>query len=715
MNNENNVLPDNPSIQVLKAGQSGVFTNYIYEAIPLAFDESMSYYETLLGLLNYLQNVVIPTVNNNADAVAELQNLYIELKSYVDDYFTNLDVQQEINNKLDAMVESGELTTIIGAYVQPLLTAFETEVRNDLNDIQNEIESVASGSPAGVYATVDALTTADPNHSKIYLVTADGKWYYHNGTTWTAGGTYQGTSVSDNSVSMEKLASDVKYNLNQRINLKDKYNENYIIPLDLTNNLINGVIMTETGVIETRSDEIYYCTPNPIYIEDNCVVNVPSHSLWRVYIYFYDEDFNFIKYRDITNGATTIYKIINTIKNARYIKFRLNLISLDTTTISDILTEFDDLTIENIDNQLKTHIGTNMVNPYKYFVGYLQASASPYLQVQALTDTTYRTTYPIPVKADTTYFISRFRQLILLDSNFEFVSGSYINQDTQNYTLTPSADGYVVFSYNSTYLNTLIMAQSSESVNYVPYKEYLPNYIDLSNLIESDRHDILYNKKYVALGDSFTHGDFSNSPTADYTITDGIYTGQYKVYPYLIGNRNNMDVTNLAVNGMTITNINGTSNNYLSDSILEQIPEDVDYITIKIGINDNPDHQNAPLGTIQSTDRKTFYGAWNYVMNYLISNYPNAKIGIIISNGMTSLDYINAEIEIAKRYGIAYINETTDNNVPLLIRTMRTDVLSSIKSLRNTTWEVNAGTNNHPNAKCHEYESTIIENFMRRI
>ena len=96
---------------------TGLFTNYIYKAIPLVFDESMSYYETLLGLLAYLKNTVIPTVNNNADAVAELQNLYTQLHDYVENYFNNLDVQQEINNKLDQMVEDGTLQEIISNYL----------------------------------------------------------------------------------------------------------------------------------------------------------------------------------------------------------------------------------------------------------------------------------------------------------------------------------------------------------------------------------------------------------------------------------------------------------------------------------------------------------------------------------------------------------------------------------------------------------------------
>lgn len=104
-------------INVEKIKPTGLFTNYIYKAIPLAFDESMSYYETLCGLLAYLKDTVIPTVNNNADAVIELQNLMEELQNYVDNYFENLDVQEEINNKLDEMVESGTLQEIIADYL----------------------------------------------------------------------------------------------------------------------------------------------------------------------------------------------------------------------------------------------------------------------------------------------------------------------------------------------------------------------------------------------------------------------------------------------------------------------------------------------------------------------------------------------------------------------------------------------------------------------
>ena len=85
--------------------------------LPTAYIESMSYYEGLTFLVNYLANNVIPAVNNNSEVVKELQDQFVILKNYVDNYFDNLDVQEEINNKLDEMADSGQLTDIIAQYL----------------------------------------------------------------------------------------------------------------------------------------------------------------------------------------------------------------------------------------------------------------------------------------------------------------------------------------------------------------------------------------------------------------------------------------------------------------------------------------------------------------------------------------------------------------------------------------------------------------------
>lgn len=80
-----------------------------------------------------------------------------------------------------------------------------TEVLSDLYDtLQAQTAALASGSPKGTYATVADLTTADPDHSSIYVVTADGQWYYWGGSAWAAGGVYQALGVGDGTVSPEK-------------------------------------------------------------------------------------------------------------------------------------------------------------------------------------------------------------------------------------------------------------------------------------------------------------------------------------------------------------------------------------------------------------------------------------------------------------------------------------------------------------------------------
>lgn len=52
--------------------------------------------------------------------------------------------------------------------------------KTEISELTMKINSLASGSPAGVYSTVLDLQNADPDHSKIYVVTATGKWYYYD-------------------------------------------------------------------------------------------------------------------------------------------------------------------------------------------------------------------------------------------------------------------------------------------------------------------------------------------------------------------------------------------------------------------------------------------------------------------------------------------------------------------------------------------------------
>ena len=104
--------------------------------LPSSYLVSMTYEEQLLWFCNFLQNTVIPTINNNSEAV-------IELQEFVANYFDNLDVQEEINNKLDDMAESGELAEIIAEYLQ-LAALFCYDTIADMAASEN----IAAGSSA---------------------------------------------------------------------------------------------------------------------------------------------------------------------------------------------------------------------------------------------------------------------------------------------------------------------------------------------------------------------------------------------------------------------------------------------------------------------------------------------------------------------------------------------------------------------------------------
>ncbi|MBO7694224.1 MAG: SGNH/GDSL hydrolase family protein [Methanobrevibacter sp.] len=92
------------------------FIYYCQKVIPLAFDESLSYYEVLCHLTAKIKEV-IDEQNIEGQAIEELQEKYLLLVDYVEHYFDNLDVQEEINNKLDDMAEHGELADIIAQYL----------------------------------------------------------------------------------------------------------------------------------------------------------------------------------------------------------------------------------------------------------------------------------------------------------------------------------------------------------------------------------------------------------------------------------------------------------------------------------------------------------------------------------------------------------------------------------------------------------------------
>ncbi|MBR5434444.1 MAG: hypothetical protein IK117_08400 [Bacteroidales bacterium] len=129
--------------------------------IPTAFDDSMSYYEALCALYKFIQDNLVEPINNNATVLDQTVKDMAALKEYVDTYFDNLDVQEEINNKLDAMAEGGQLAEIIAQYANlPCIHAYDTiaAMAASENLIDGSVARAMSKTVAG---------TGDGNYYKV--------------------------------------------------------------------------------------------------------------------------------------------------------------------------------------------------------------------------------------------------------------------------------------------------------------------------------------------------------------------------------------------------------------------------------------------------------------------------------------------------------------------------------------------------------------------
>lgn len=98
--------------------------------IPYSYDGTL----TLEAKFNVLMKNTLEFFNNQE----ELINTWNELYNWIKNYFENLDVQEEINNKLDQIIASGQFSDILNDYfdeVDKRITAVETQNKQNTTDI----------------------------------------------------------------------------------------------------------------------------------------------------------------------------------------------------------------------------------------------------------------------------------------------------------------------------------------------------------------------------------------------------------------------------------------------------------------------------------------------------------------------------------------------------------------------------------------------------
>ena len=603
------------------------FKWYIIENYPFLEDsiDEMTNYRLLVKLGDEI-NKNRDTINElglNAEALTEGYNSLVD---YVNNYFDNLDVQDEINQKLDELTEDGTLSNLISAYIQPRINAqnenienFENEVTNTLNNYNNRISAIASGSPLKA-TSISEMT----NTNRIYVNTTDGNWYYYDGSSWQIGGTYQSSGIADGSITFLSLDSNLKGNFNfdlgenlvsQQLNsvyyskdantgkIKSTNANNYssyIYPLEAGKNYffvgfnrygLSGLLIADS------EDNVIYQSP----VTDSSTVTGSS--------YLFSVNQSGLK-AYINRGSTTMYTVwydyyntklceINNIYNNFNIKENVTLFN----NLTDLYVNLNDV---QLNNTIKFRSAENYnIKVYKISKGLKYTIRS-------------KDIYLVP-------------GIILTNSDYSVIySSSTENQPTARdvtYTFIAENDGFAFLP---------------EIENNNIYHTITIDY-DIIN-VESKMNN-LENKIVLWNGDSICKGAGNNGVSyADY-----------------IADKYNMSSTNYAVSGRCIAKEEGQT------SILESInnmSNNADYVLFEGGWNDM---WRVPLGTISegydaTLDEYTWSGALESLIKTAKMKWPTARIGFILPHGRvdnmreTEDHYWDRAIEIFNKWNFPYID-----------------------------------------------------------
>ena len=119
MSDERTIKPNAPADFTPQLGDYKTLQSFRYwcqKVLPLVYDDSLSYYELLCKVIDYLNKSMEDVETLHGD-VTSLLTAYEELQSYVNNYFSTLDVQEEINNKLDEMFRTGQLDKLLMLFI----------------------------------------------------------------------------------------------------------------------------------------------------------------------------------------------------------------------------------------------------------------------------------------------------------------------------------------------------------------------------------------------------------------------------------------------------------------------------------------------------------------------------------------------------------------------------------------------------------------------
>lgn len=185
------------------------------------------------------------------------------------------------------------------------------------------------------------------------------------------------------------------------------------------------------------------------------------------------------------------------------------------------------------------------------------------------------------------------------------------------------------------------------------------------------------------------------------TSSNGSFTTKYW-HQYVNDELNFKQCNNYGIGGSTVAVIGDGSTNNPIVNRYSTMAADADFISVFAGTNDYSN--NVPLGTMDSRDNATFYGAYHNLLSGFISKYPGKKIFTMtplprLSDVGFDL-YIKAIKEVSAYYSIPCLDlQSASNLYP-----------------KNDTFKTNFMPDGiHPNAEGHKLFANKVLSFIKSL
>lgn len=601
---------------------------YTIGMIPTTFKVSMTYEEQVMEIVRFIKEEVIPSVNSNALATKELQEKFVELVDYVNQYFENLDVQAEINAKLDQMVATGEFNPLLENLFQGYqeqINLLQQNITDNYNTLNNKINTnyttlqnqITGGSPAGTFedlATLQASLTADK--TKIYITLDDGKWCYYDTTNeeWTAGGDYLAndyvSGITPNQLSfIEQKTLNI---FDNTATLVHGGMDNYGATVTTDDYYLTGLLPVKAGVTYYKKNNFsgaFYDENQDLlqaFAYDTSSVIAPAGARY-IQSWFANADLE--KY------------YISTVN--RYTPYGYNPFYVKDSNLKDLIQSLGNLKTKvqvNNTNFFTTN-DTNLFTTKNIATGYALNSdgtlaenegfsTTDYLILPEPTGTIVTTACYMAVEFDSSYNVTAYHSGLNTAKTFSLAANTaYLRVCFANTALSTSIIllNETIADYQAKTINALQFRTTAQLESIIDQMSNNATFISNVQAIAQDLPITSLN--WCAIGDSWT--EENNTATKNYVA--------------LADEALNLTTTNLGISGTGFKRGEGSSNAYYQRT--SSIPLNTDIITVMASGNDLS--QGYTMGNSTDTGTTTICGCINTFLDNVYTRLTGARIGII--------------------------------------------------------------------------------------